>query len=396
MNETPTAPPPPPPGHPHEPAGEPADHGGPRVSGDEIRDLTRLRRTSVNKHVAGVAGGIARHLDIDPLITRVLFVVLAFFGGAGVIAYGVCWLILPSDTEEAPVRLDNRSRTVALVITGAIAALAVIGDSLGGFGFPWPLVIIGVVVLAVVLARGDRGYPGSWRPQPGTPLTPPAAPAPDQPVTRAVPTQYVKPAHPRRRGPILFGYTLLLIMVALGVLGMVDLAGADIADAVYPLTALGITGGMLVLSGFWGRGGGLILLGFAAALCAAGAVGAHKVDAGRIDAHPYRAEMVESPYELTIGEIRLDLSDVSDPENLDGQTIVVRVDLGRAYIVVPDDLDVTVRSKVDLGHREVFGKGSNSDSGTSTFDGGKNVPELTLDVSVDVGEIVVVTEGENR
>ena len=48
-------------------AGRPAQPpGGPRVTGDEIRDLGRLRRSATDRKVAGVAGGLARHLDIDP------------------------------------------------------------------------------------------------------------------------------------------------------------------------------------------------------------------------------------------------------------------------------------------------------------------------------------------
>ena len=64
---------------------------------DEIRDLGRLRRSATDRKVAGVAGGLARHLDIDPLILRVAFVVLAFFGGAGLILYGACWLLVPEE-----------------------------------------------------------------------------------------------------------------------------------------------------------------------------------------------------------------------------------------------------------------------------------------------------------
>ena len=68
---------------------------------DEIRDLGRLRRSPHDRKVAGVAGGLARHLDIDPIILRVAFVVLVFFGGAGLILYGACWLLVPEDgTDE--------------------------------------------------------------------------------------------------------------------------------------------------------------------------------------------------------------------------------------------------------------------------------------------------------
>ena len=59
---------------------------------------------------------------------------------------------------------------MALIIVGAIAALAVIGDSMGDWGFPWPLAILGLIALVIVSVRGDS------RPPPAGPDAPdPAA-----------------------------------------------------------------------------------------------------------------------------------------------------------------------------------------------------------------------------
>ena len=139
---------------PDAPAGPPpADQGadapsqsaqGSRATREEIRDLGRIRRTrGADRKVAGVAGGLARHLDIDPIILRVAFVVLVFFGGAGLLLYGACWLLLPEDgSVSAPLSLDDRNRSIALVVIGAISVLLVLGDSVGQFGFPWPLALI--------------------------------------------------------------------------------------------------------------------------------------------------------------------------------------------------------------------------------------------------------------
>ncbi|MSZ75910.1 MAG: PspC domain-containing protein, partial [Actinobacteria bacterium] len=131
----------------------PADRGsdddtGPRTHRDEVLSLNRIRRATRDKKVAGVAAGLARHLDIDPVILRVAFVVLTFFGGAGLAVYGACWLLLPEDDgSEAAVRLDDRSRSVALVLVGIAAAGALVGDAWGVFGFPWQLAVIGLVVV---------------------------------------------------------------------------------------------------------------------------------------------------------------------------------------------------------------------------------------------------------
>ena len=113
-----TTPPEAPPGP--DASGDPGPQGpehGPRATRDDIRDLARLRRTTgPDKKVAGVAGGLARHLDVDPLILRVALVVLVFFGGAGLIVYAACWLLVPEDGDaRAPFNFDDRTRTVALV-----------------------------------------------------------------------------------------------------------------------------------------------------------------------------------------------------------------------------------------------------------------------------------------
>ena len=76
------------------PGSLPGQQQGPRATRDDIRDLGALRRTTgQDKKLAGVAGGLARHLDVDPLLLRVALVVLVFFGGAGVIVYLACWLL---------------------------------------------------------------------------------------------------------------------------------------------------------------------------------------------------------------------------------------------------------------------------------------------------------------
>ena len=106
---------------------------------DEIRDLASIRRTTGDRRrVAGVAGGLARHLDIDPLIVRVAFVVLTFFGGAGLLLYVACWLLVPEEGSDwGRVALDRRSRTVALVLVGGLVVVILVGHTWWGSGYPW-------------------------------------------------------------------------------------------------------------------------------------------------------------------------------------------------------------------------------------------------------------------
>ncbi|GEP35690.1 hypothetical protein NSZ01_34580 [Nocardioides szechwanensis] len=385
-------------------------HGGPRVSQDEVRNLGRIRRSAYDRKVAGVAGGLARHFDIDPIILRVAFVVLSFFGGAGLIVYGACWILVPDErTEDATIRLDERSRTVALSIVGLIAALALIGDSFGGWGFPWPLAIIGLVVLAVMAGRGDRTPAGprpTYAPPPygQPPYGQPGAPAPQYGATAPCPqAPYVppyvppiRPRNPRRRGPILFWFTLALIALGLGVLGTVDLAGTSIPDSAYPALALGITGVMLLVGAFFGRAGGLIALGVVAALATAGATAAGEVDGGQIGHTPQTAIAVDDRYHVTAGEIVLDLTQVEDLEELDGRTIELDATFGRIDVIVPQGLDVDVDAVVDAaGHTALFGDDVDG-SDSYFYDGGPDAPLLRLEAEVTFGEIEVDLTGRNN
>jgi phage shock protein C len=56
----------------------------------------RLYR-SKEKMVAGVCSGLADYFNIDPTIMRILFVVIAFAGGASLLAYLIMWIIVPEE-----------------------------------------------------------------------------------------------------------------------------------------------------------------------------------------------------------------------------------------------------------------------------------------------------------
>lgn len=50
---------------------------------------------STNKMLCGVCAGIAEYFNLDPTIIRLLWVVLTFFGGSGIIAYIIAAIIIP-------------------------------------------------------------------------------------------------------------------------------------------------------------------------------------------------------------------------------------------------------------------------------------------------------------
>lgn len=56
---------------------------------------TRLFRTAQGRVIGGVAGGLADFFGMDPTIVRLIFVLLAVFGGGGVLLYIILWIVLP-------------------------------------------------------------------------------------------------------------------------------------------------------------------------------------------------------------------------------------------------------------------------------------------------------------
>ncbi len=58
-------------------------------------DQKKLTRDTRNKMLGGVCSGIGNYFGVDPTIVRVVWVLLALGAGFGVLAYIVCWLVIP-------------------------------------------------------------------------------------------------------------------------------------------------------------------------------------------------------------------------------------------------------------------------------------------------------------
>ena len=54
----------------------------------------KLRRSN-NKMIGGVCAGIADYLGLDPTIVRIVWVLMLFFAGFGILLYLILWLIMP-------------------------------------------------------------------------------------------------------------------------------------------------------------------------------------------------------------------------------------------------------------------------------------------------------------
>lgn len=60
----------------------------------------RLYRSTTNRKIAGVCGGIGDYFGIDPTIIRIVAVLLLLPGGfPGLLPYLILWLIIPEDSE---------------------------------------------------------------------------------------------------------------------------------------------------------------------------------------------------------------------------------------------------------------------------------------------------------
>ncbi|PUA81820.1 PspC domain-containing protein [Nocardioides currus] len=429
-----TSPPPP-----YEPgptdAQEPAGQQGPRTSRNEVLELGRLRRAVDDRHIAGVGGGLARHLDIDPIIVRVALVVLVFFGGAGLLLYGAVWLLAPEEGSPAqPLGLDDRNRNIALLGAGVLAAIAAVGDFAGAFWFPWPLVIVGLLVVWFLNRKQERSQrPTSYssptppwqsqafaqsqavRTEAGTTAEEPATgespsgghQAPYQPYQGYGSTQtyeqtyqgwqppqaqtYVKPRNPRRRGPILFWFTLALIATGIGTLGLIDVSGTAVPAAAYPALAMALTGAMLLLGAFWGRAGGLIFIGLLTVLATLVGTASDNFESERVLHTPTSSSQVRDAYDFGAGEFTVDLSGVTDVEGLDDREITIDAGIGDVEVVVPEGMDVTVDASTGVGDVAVFGRSSDGldVSQQGSVDGGDQVPDMNIIIDLGVGQVTV-------
>ncbi len=424
--------------------------GGPRVSGQQMRDVNRLRRSKNDRYIAGVAGGLGRHFDIDPTVIRVLLAVLTFFGGAGILVYGVIWLFVPEDGEDrAPVDLNPDILKIVLIVTAAISLMIVFGtpffNDSWGWGFPFPLLIIGLVVIAIFATR-DKRRAGPVPPPPWG-STPPAAPgAPttaSDPATQTTrgstmsstdtptqpyppnyqsgyqpgyqsgyrssqqppawmpppPSSYVPPPpRPRRTGLVLFWPTLALIAIGLGTLGIVDV-NSSVSPSAYVALAVAVTAVMLLIGAFVGRPGGLIALGIVSSVAlgiTSGIEASTDWETGgeSLNARPVSALAVQDVYSVPNGQVILDLSQVRDIAALDGRELDVHLNAGEIDVTLPRGVNAVVDAdmrfagdiKIDGSERSGFDQ---SLTRTITGSSDPNAPTMTLHLDARVGQITV-------
>lgn len=60
-------------------------------------ETKRLMRSKRERMIAGVCGGLAQYLGLDPTVVRLIFILLSIAGASGVLIYLVLWLIMPEE-----------------------------------------------------------------------------------------------------------------------------------------------------------------------------------------------------------------------------------------------------------------------------------------------------------
>jgi phage shock protein C len=139
-----------------------------RTAAAAPRAEPRLTRSRDDRVIAGVCGGLARYLGIDPVLVRIAALLLIFAGGVGIVLYIIGWIAMPEervvvdgvvvtedelDEDELERRRGAAILGILFVVVGIFFLLDEVWPDLS-WQYIWPVALIGVG-LAIVL-RGRR------------------------------------------------------------------------------------------------------------------------------------------------------------------------------------------------------------------------------------------------
>lgn len=328
------------------PAASTANFGTPPPGYDQSppgRATSRLQRSSADRVLTGVCGGLGRHTGVDPILFRIGFVALVFAAGTGILLYLALAILMPRDDGQ---QIWSRA-----------------GDR-----------------------RSGGGDPGGAA---GAAYGPPLAPA--------------VPSGPRSPVP---GVTLAILLIGLGVVALGERFGDWSVDpSTYFAIAVAAVGIALLVSAFgpWRRSkGGLIVLGvmLSFGLFVTSAVdsrgGFDQATFGERSYRPVSADQVRDTYQVLMGQTTLDLSGL-DFEGEEPIEIRVTVTMGNFQIFLPRDVDLRITGDATFGSVSAFGDRDYLD-GYYPGDGegpdvGDNEPELILDLDVRFGNAEVTRVG---
>jgi len=388
----------------------------------------RLYRRTDTKMIAGVAAGVADYFEVDSTLVRIAFVIAAFLGGVGVVAYGVAWILVPpthevsSPSENAVRRLKAAPSwvAIALVAVGAVLLANATGAVSAPVGWGITLVVVGVLLFRhasrdpepvtassypVDVASGSPPPPPTAAftatgPAPATaPVVPPPPGVPGLPPSPERPAPLWVPPPPRRRRERpprqrgLFWGTIGATLLAVGVAALLANAGVfDLGAGAYLALALAVLGLGLLVGTWWGRSRGLIVL---AAVLTPFVLLASLVNVpirGGVGDRFYGPRAVSDlrpVYRQVAGRMLLDLTGLrlgKRPVHVDASMVA-----GKIEVILPTGMHAGVHAEAGAGEMQILGNqadGLNLDIVRSTGPQIGGVVDLHLQVSF--GPIVVV------
>lgn len=132
-----------------------------------------LTRSTTNKVIAGVCGGIGEYFDVDPVFVRIVTVILAFATGFGLIGYIVAWIIMPkneptfaingetvspeNNTLSEKKEYSSWNRYLPGLILMGIGVVLLVRDHWYWFDWSefWPVVLI-LIGLSLIFRRKNK------------------------------------------------------------------------------------------------------------------------------------------------------------------------------------------------------------------------------------------------
>jgi phage shock protein C len=128
-------------------------------------ETKKLFRSVNDNIIAGVCGGLAEYFQIDSLLIRIIFILLAIGGGSGLLIYLILWLVVPKETEkekdksmakEISARQDKKIKRkrinilgVVLILVGLTALWNQIFPKMVDWNIFWPITLVFVGILLI-------------------------------------------------------------------------------------------------------------------------------------------------------------------------------------------------------------------------------------------------------
>ncbi|MBT6964351.1 MAG: PspC domain-containing protein [Lentimicrobiaceae bacterium] len=113
----------------------------------------KLYRVKDKEVFGGVCAGLAEYFNIDVVLVRVIFVLLALFGGGGVLIYIILWIAVPNKPYQHPNIKNETDSDPSVVNTEEVQKKETESNSNGGLIAGVILILLGVIFL------GQRIFP---------------------------------------------------------------------------------------------------------------------------------------------------------------------------------------------------------------------------------------------